>query len=99
MACSVRLLAGLHDLLGGCCLVCGSTEQLEIDHALGGGGDRHRAVGRGAERYRILDALRADPWDGRFILLCRSCHRIKTNEQRRAAMSDPEHAYARARYN
>ncbi len=79
-----HLVAEVHGLLGGKCLVCGSEERLEIDHALGDGCERRAETSPSSELYRIHDALREDPWDGRFILLCKTCHQEKTNEQVRA---------------
>lgn len=79
-----RLRGEVVERLGGRCAECGSTEQLEVDHVYGGGREARDAAGPWAELRRIRDALRLDPADPRYQLLCHDCHATKTAQERAA---------------
>ena len=69
------------------CAWCGSTERLELDHVNGDGREHREAIGmpRGGDFYAYL---RGNGWDAdgyELQVLCHSCHRAKTNDERNAA--------------
>jgi len=76
--------------LGGKCVICGSTEELEIDH-IGGGdgrGNRDRRGRGGTPLYRrIRRALRNGETVKGIQLLCRPC-----NQRSAVAGKDPDRA-------
>lgn len=67
------------DLLGGICVWCGTTEQLEFDHI---NGDR-------IDRSHKISALLLSSWNRvveeleKCQLLCKDCHTVKTWSQNR----------------
>ncbi len=68
----------MFEALGGCCVECGSTKSLEIDH-INPYHKSHRQsiLSQGLSRtMKELDNLQ---------LLCRVCHKLKSDAQRRAA--------------
>ena len=75
-----RRLAALA-ALGGCCVQCGSTDSLEIDHIEGDGGEHRRVEGQSAYLLRLASTGKADP---RLQLLCHDCHATKTGDENRA---------------
>ena len=58
--------------LGGCCVQCGSTEQLEIDHV-----DPKKKTMR-TERMTYVKEARREEELRRCQLLCQPCHQEKT---------------------
>ena len=80
--------AQLIELLGGCCVRCGSTEDLEFDHVAPA--TKRFAIGSDMSRAwpeLIEEALKCQ-------LLCRPCHLEKGVEDR----PEPAHSYYRYWY-
>jgi hypothetical protein len=80
--------AKLIEMLGGCCVRCGATEDLEFDHI--DPSTKRFAVGSSMSRawdVLVTEALKCQ-------LLCRSCHREKAVEDR----PEPAHSYYRYWY-
>lgn len=62
-------------LLGGKCVNCGTTDNLEIDHI-----DSSKKTFRAADIHSIADDVVKKELDN-FQLLCATCHESKTNEK------------------
>ncbi len=83
--------AELIEAYGGRCNGCGSVEELQIDHVLGGGNAHRRwACGTrskpGSHAFRLYLRRHGHPRsiDGHPLqLLCRPCHEFKTSQESR----------------
>lgn len=73
-------------VMGGQCVQCASTEALEIDHILGGGGEHRQQEHSSKYKRRLARTGEPDP---RLQLLCEPCHKVKTAEERRARDARP----------
>ena len=77
------------DLLGGSCVVCGSTTNLHLDHIRSDGAVDRKAIGNSNSvvRYYLRNP---DLARERLQLMCKPCHAEKTAiERRSAAMGEP----------
>ena len=73
--------------LGGCCSVCGTTENLEIDH-----------IDRSTKTYNVAHIFSAREekfWAEieKCQLLCKQCHRDKTDKENEALGFKKEHEH------
>jgi 5-methylcytosine-specific restriction endonuclease McrA len=62
-------------VLGGECAQCGASEQLEFDHVVPVGSDRP------TKRVELRRVVKGDVTN--LQLLCKACHREKTNAERK----------------
>lgn len=83
-----KLKAEVIAAYGGVCAQCGSTDDLQIDHVDGDGGEHRRQVTGNHRCTRGLYLwLRRNgfPNEWRMQVLCHGCHLAKTINERKAA--------------
>ena len=66
------------EIYGGYCVVCESTQQLELDH-VHNDGNIHRQIEQPRLMYIRIAKFGKKLPDYRLRLVCRTCHRKKTN--------------------
>lgn len=71
------------EIYGGCCVACGSTVRMELDHVNEDGAD-HRERESASLLYHRIARTGARITDYDLQLLCHLCHSAKTWENRRS---------------